>query len=68
MRLPLPPMNRGSICWVREHVLGWSFDRAHQWRTTFRAPADRETLDAVVCRVCGVNGWVTRQPEQDASR
>jgi hypothetical protein len=53
-------MNRQTICWVRAQVLRLSFDRAHQWRTTFCAPAGRETLDAVVCTVCGVNGWRTR--------
>lgn len=56
MKLPL--MNGASICWMRQRFLG--FGRAHQWRTVFRAPAAGETMDAVVCRVCGVNGWVAR--------
>jgi hypothetical protein len=66
--MKLPPMNRGSICWVRMHVLGMTFDKAHRWRVTFDSGPTSAVYDAVVCEVCGVNGWINRGEGSDGSR
>jgi hypothetical protein len=60
----LPMMNRGSICWVRVHVLGMTFDKAHRWQTVWGSRAyPVTTFDSVVCTVCGEPGWRTRDSD-----
>jgi len=44
---------------MRERLHG--FDKAHRWETTYWAGPGSKGLDAVVCSVCGVNGWVARE-------